>query len=99
MKNTSFDWLKLDNAAKIFPGQNLRTWSNIFRIGAQLKSEIDPQVLSAALKNTLRRIPSFNVRIRRGLFWYYFEQNTNEIEVLPDIKNPCYRIKFKENKG
>lgn len=99
MKNTSFDWLKLDNAAKIFPGQNSRTWSNIFRIGAQLKSEIDPQVLSAALKNTLRRIPSFNVRIRRGLFWYYFEQNPNEIEVLPDIKNPCYRIKFKENKG
>ena len=99
MKNPSYDWLKLDNAAKIFPGQNSRSWSNIFRIGAQLKSEIDPQVLSVALKNTLRRIPSFNVRIRRGLFWYYFEQNPNEPEVLPDIKNPCYRIKFKENKG
>ena len=99
MKNTSYDWLKLDNAAKIFPGQNSRSWSNIFRIGAQLKSEVDPQVLSVALKNTLRRIPSFNVRIRRGLFWYYFEQNPNEPQVLPDIKNPCYRIKFKENKG
>ena len=99
MKNTSYDWLKLDNAAKIFPGQNSRSWSNIFRIGAQLKSEIDPQVLSVALKNTLKRIPSFNVRIRRGLFWYYFEQNPNEPQVLPDIKNPCYRIKFKENKG
>lgn len=99
MKNTSYDWLKLDNAAKIFPGQNSRSWSNIFRIGAQLKSEIDPQVLSVALKNTLKRIPNFNVRIRRGLFWYYFEQNPNEPQVLPDIKNPCYRIKFKENKG
>lgn len=99
MKNTSFDWLKLDNAAKIFPGQNSRAWSNVFRIGAQLKSEIDPVILSEALKNTLRRIPSFNVRIKRGLFWYYFEQNPNEPEVLPDIKNPCYRIKFKENKG
>ena len=99
MKNTSFDWLKLDNAAKIFPGQNSSTWSNVFRIGAQLKKEIDPQILSVALKSTLKRIPSFNVRIRRGLFWYYFEQNPNELEVLPDIKNPCYRIKFKENKG
>ncbi len=99
MKNTSFDWLKLDNAAKIFPGQNSRTWSNVFRISAQLKSEIDPQVLSVALKHTLRRIPSFNVRIRRGLFWYYFEKNPNEPDVLPDIKNPCYRIKFKENNG
>ena len=99
MKNTSFDWLKLDNAAKIFPGQNSRTWSNVFRIGAQLKSDIDPEILEAALKNTLRRIPSFNVRIKRGLFWYYFEKNPNEPEVLPDIKNPCYRIRFKENKG
>lgn len=99
MKNPSFDWLKLDNAAKIFPGQNSRTWSNVFRIGAQLKHEIDPQLLSAALKKTLVRIPSFNVRIRRGLFWYYFEQNPNELQVLPDIKNPCYRIKFKENEG
>ena len=99
MKNPSFDWLKLDNAAKIFPGQNSRTWSNVFRFGAQLKHEIDPQLLSAALKKTLVRIPSFNVRIRRGLFWYYFEQNPNELQVLPDIKNPCYRIKFKENEG
>ncbi len=99
MKNTSFDWMKLDNAAKIFPGQNSRTWSNVFRIGAQLKREVDPQILSVALKNTLKRIPSFNVRIKRGLFWYYFEQNPNELEVLPDIKNPCYRMKFKENKG
>ena len=99
MKNKTFDWLKLDNAAKIFPGQNSRTWSNIFRVGVQLKREIDPEILSVALKNTLVRIPSFNVRIRRGLFWYYFENNPNEFEVLPDIKNPCYRIKFKENKG
>ena len=99
MKNASYDWLKLDNAAKIFPGQNSQSWSNIFRIGAHLKSEIDPQVLLVALKHTLKRIPSFNVRIRRGLFWYYFEQNPNEPQVLPDIKNPCYRIKFKENNG
>lgn len=99
MKNTPFDWIKLDNAAKIFPGQNSRAWSNVFRIGAQLKSDIDPEILETALKNTLRRIPSFNVRIKKGLFWYYFEKNPNELEVLPDIKNPCYRIRFKENKG
>lgn len=99
MKNPSFDWLKLDNAAKIFPGQNSNTWSNVFRISAQLKQEIDPEVLLTALKHTLRRIPTFDVRIRRGLFWYYFEKNPNEPEVAPDIKNPCYRIKFKENKG
>lgn len=99
MKNNSFDWFKLDNAAKIFPGQNSRAWSNVFRLSVQLKQKIDPDVLAEALTATLKRIPSFDVRIRRGLFWYYFEKNPNEPSVLPDIKNPCYRIKFRENDG
>lgn len=99
MKPVSFEWMKLDNAAKIFPGQNSRSWSNVFCVGIKLKKEVDPDILHKALKTTLKRIPSFDVRIRRGLFWYYFEKNPNEPEVLPDIKNPCYRIKFKENKG
>jgi NRPS condensation-like uncharacterized protein len=99
MKNNSFDWFKLDNAAKIFPGQNSRAWSNVFRLSVQLKQKIDPEILAEALKATLKRIPSFDVRIRRGLFWYYFEKNPNEPTVLPDIKNPCYRIKFRENDG
>ncbi|MGN0485762.1 MAG: hypothetical protein ACI4GB_00865 [Acutalibacteraceae bacterium] len=99
MKNNSFEWFKLDNAAKIFPGQNSRSWSNVFRIGIQLKEEIDPVVLDQALQNTLERIPSFDVRIRRGLFWFYFEKNPNMASSEPDIKNLCYRINFKENKG
>lgn len=99
MKNNFFDWFKLDNAAKIFPGQNSRAWSNVFRLSVQLKQKIDPEILAEALKATLKRIPSFDVRIRRGLFWYYFEKNPNEPTVLPDIKNPCYRIKFRENDG
>ncbi len=99
MRNSNFDWFKLDNAAKIFPGQNSRSWSNVFRIGAELKSEVDPTVLKRALDTTLKRIPTFNVRIRNGLFWHYFEKNPNEPRVEPDIKNLCYRINFKENKG
>ena len=55
--------------------------------------------MQTALEATLRRIPSFNVRIRKGFFWHYFERNPNTSAVLPDIKNPCYRIKFKENDG
>ena len=99
MKSNSFDWFKLDNAAKIFPGQNSRSWSNIFRIGAELKGEVDPDILKKALDKTLERIPTFNVRMRSGLFWHYFERNPNEARVETDIKNPCYRIKFRENNG
>lgn len=99
MKNTGFEWFRLDNAAKIFPGQNSRSWSNVFRLGAQLKEEVDPETLETALNNILKRFPSFNVRIRPGFFWYYLEKNPNKAVVSHDIKNYCYRINFKENKG
>ncbi len=99
MRKNTFDWFRLDNAAKIFPGQNTRAWSSVFRVGAELKEEVDPTILRNALDNTLKRIPSFNVRIRKGAFWFYFEKNPNEAPIMPDIKNICYRINFKENNG
>ncbi len=99
MRKNTFEWFRLDNAAKIFPGQNSRTWSNVFRFGVELKEDIDPDVLEKALERTLKRIPSFNVRIRNGFFWHYFEKNPQKPLVCPDINNPCYRINFKENNG
>ena len=94
------EWFRLDNAATIFPGQNSRTWSNIFRFSVELKEQIDPDRLEKALKNIMPRFPGFDVRIRRGVFWYYFEKNpAGSPDVNPDINNPCHRVKFSENKG
>ncbi len=93
-------WYKLDNAATIFPGQNTSRWSNIFRFSVVLKEKIDPVILEQALKNIMPRFPCYDVRLRWGLFWYYFEKNPNGAPpVEPDIVNPCHRVKFKENKG
>lgn len=99
MRKNTFDWFRLDNAAKIFPGQNTNAWSSVFRVGAELKEDVDAAILRTALDNTLKRIPSFNVRIRKGAFWFYFEKNPNEAPIMPDINNICYRINFKENNG
>ncbi len=94
------EWFRLDNAASIFPGQNTSTWSNIFRCSFELKEPVDPQILEKALERILPRFPEFDVRIRKGLFWYYFEKNPHKTPpVMPDIKNPCHRVKFKENLG
>jgi len=92
-------WYRLDNAGRIFPGQNTSYWSNTFRVSIELKEEIDPDVLKIALDRTIRRLPGFNVRIRRGAFWYYFEKNENSCPVREDVKNFCYRINYKEDKG
>ena len=103
MKNNSGDkkgfWLKLDNAAKIFPGQNTNTWSNSFRVCYELKEKVDPEILQQALEDIMPRFSCYDVQIRHGFFWYYLEKNKNTPVVQPDIKNPCHRVKFKENKG
>ncbi len=94
------DWFRLDNAATVFPGQNSEEWSNVFRVSVELKENINPDLLSEALQNILPRFPAFDVRIRKGFFWYYFEKNPNGTpQVMPDINNPCHRVKFKENNG
>ena len=99
MKNAQQDWYQLDNAAKIFPGQNSRTWSNVFRVGVELHEKVQPDKLKTALNQVLPRFPTFDVKMKNGFFWHYFEKNPQQAEVQPDIKNICYRINFKENRG
>ena len=90
-------WFKLDNAAKIFPGQNSATWSNMIRISVNLKEDIDPGTLHCAIVRCLPRFPSLDVRMRKGFFWYYFEKNEKQPDVKPDANNTCLRIKYHEN--
>lgn len=88
-------WMRLDNAAKIYPAARRKGWSNVFRLSFTLTEDIDKEVLRSALDVVVRRFPSFAVRLRRGLFWYYLEQ----IPTLPEIKNDySYPLAFM-NKG
>jgi NRPS condensation-like uncharacterized protein len=71
-------WYKLDNAAKIYPAIKSKDWAPIFRIGAVLEEEVNPDALQSALLMTCKRFPTFSVNIMSGLFWYYFEPNESE---------------------
>ncbi len=99
MTHDTFQWMPLDNAGKVFPGQNTNRWSNVFRLSVELKEEIEPEILKTALNKALERIPFFRVKIRKGFFGNYFERNERECPLSHDIKNHCYRINFKENNG
>ena len=61
-------WMRLDNAAKIYPASMRRDWMAMFRLSATLAEPVDPEVRSAALARTLKRFPWFAVRLRRGMF-------------------------------
>ena len=93
-------WYKLDNAAKAFPGQNSSSWSNVFRLSATLTEKVNPDLLQQAVELIMPRFPCFDVRMRNGFFWHYLENNPHAAPpVMPDVANPCTRVKMKENKG
>ena len=75
-------WMRLDNAAKIYPAARRRNWSNVYRQSVTLYEEVDAAVLKSALRVTVKRFPSIAARLRKGLFWYYLQQ----VESTPDIQ-------------
>ncbi|MBO5937137.1 MAG: hypothetical protein J6Q79_05930 [Clostridia bacterium] len=99
MTNYPFKYIPLDNAGKIFPGQISERWAYVYRMTIELKEEIDPEILKAALAATLDRLPTFKVRMKNGIFENLLEANDKVCPVNPDIKNFCYRINYQENNG
>jgi len=85
-------WRRLDNTAKIFPVIANESMSQVFRISVTLKEAVDPELLQAALTDILPHIRNFRVRLRRGLFWYYFEENTKVPVVQREATYPCRYI-------
>ncbi len=86
-ENSGADWLRLDNAAKIYPASKRRDWTNLFRLSFTFCDNIDEKVLSSALDVTVKRFPSIAVKLGRGLFWYYLER----LPGAPKIsKESCY---------
>jgi hypothetical protein len=75
------DWLRLDNAAKIYPATFSSPAPAGFRLSVTLKEPIRVGPLAGALRTVLRRCPYFQVHLRRGFFWYYLQRH----EVIPSL--------------
>ena len=93
-------WYKLDNAGVLYSALQKEDYSAIYRFSAVMEERVDPEALQRAVDRTMPRFPGFAVRIKRGMFWYYFEPNTAPGPfVKPDISNPCQPVRFKEDNG
>ena len=97
MKNKTknkLHWVRLDNAAKIYPAARRKNWSNVYRQSATLYEEVDKDVLKDALEVVVKRFPSIAARLRKGAFWYYLQQ----VEKAPEIKEEySYPLIFMSN--
>ena len=86
------NWRRLDNSAKIFPIASSKKYSSVFRLSAVLKEKINPKILRKSVEIVLENLPSFKVKLKKGLFWYYFEDNTKEIIIEKEKNYPCKYI-------
>ena len=84
MLNKTTKWYKLDNSAQLYPVMTTLNTQSIFRISVELKDEVRPERLRDAVERAFLRYPSFKVMLRRGVFWYYFEENLRPAVVMPD---------------
>lgn len=89
-------WLKLDNAAKIYPAAQNRNWTNLFRLSATMADDVDIDILRDALKATVRRFPSISTRLSYGLFWYYLEELEAPPEIGDEFGHPIENMKFSD---
>ena len=81
-------WMRLDNAAKIYPATVGRHWSNVFRQSVTLREEVDKAVLQSALEVTVKRFPSIASRLRKGAFWYYLQQVSHAPKLREEYSYP-----------
>lgn len=91
------EWTRLDNAAKIFPPTTNEKDTKVFRFVCELNEEIDKETLQQALDNTMTLFPMYRSILRRGLFWYYFENTEIKPEVAHEHKLPCSMI-YQQNR-
>lgn len=92
-------WYRLDNAAKIYPAVSNAKRASVYRMSVELFEKVNPEILQTALTQTLPRFPTFGVRMQKGLFWYYFEQNLKKAAVLLESAPICRPIDLRETNG
>ena len=89
-------WMRLDNAALIFPAALRKHWSNAFRLSFTFRDPVDPAILQQAVDAAARRFPSVFVRLRRSTFWYYLEEVAQPPAVREDSYQPLVGMSRRE---
>ena len=72
--------------------------SNVYRISVTLSELVEPALLQEALDIVLPKFDGFNLRLRQGIFWYYFEENGKPApRVRQEHTFPCRFIHQNKN--
>ncbi len=76
----------LDNAGVLYTAIASSRMSTVYRMTAELSEVIRPEILQEALERIIHRFPYFQVTLKRGFFWYYYEHT----EIMPKVEEETY---------
>jgi NRPS condensation-like uncharacterized protein len=83
---------KLDNAATIYSLVSTNKSPSLFRLSCTLKKRINLRDLQKALNRIIVRFPYFDVNLKKGLFWAYWEKNPHDPKIVAEQKYPCQKL-------
>lgn len=89
-------WLKLDNAAKIYPAIISQELTSVIRISVQLHERIKAKPFRDAVNAIEDRFPYYKVLLKKGAFWYYLEYQNLPVPIKVDTGVPCRKFNRKE---
>lgn len=92
-------WIPLENASKIFLATFDEIDTKVYRFTVGLKAEVDPERLQRAVDYAFDHMDLYRASIRRGIFWYYFEESPLRPVVKQEKDVPCASIYSFEYRG
>lgn len=104
---SSQSWMRLDNAAKIYPAVQNDELTAVFRLSCILTDRVKIGPLLQAVGELENRFPYYKVRPKKGFFWYYLEHINRPMTLKPDTGLVCrsfeanellFRILVRDNK-
>src|SRR5690625_4332735 len=64
-----------------------------------MKAPVNAVLLQKALDTVIKRFPTLAVRVRKGLFWDFMEDNEEKLIIQKETTYPCHPINPRENNG
>ena len=96
-RRENLGWRKLDNYAKLFPLASTKEYMTVFRLSVILSDKINKEILEKSVKIALNKFKFFKVRMRKGIFWHYFEVNNKNFIIEEEKDYPCKCINLAGN--
>lgn len=79
--NTALKTYRLDVSSQFYPIISTPRSQSLYRVTTVMDSPVRAELLQTAAEETLRRFPTFKVRLKKGYAWYYFEENPERFQV------------------